>query len=92
MPGVPLVVTPRAVDVLRRALVAGRMDPERVGIRISVARGMRGEEVRTGFAEEPEPGDETLDAAGIRLFVPADLAAKDATLDVADEHDRIVLR
>lgn len=68
------------------------MDADRVGIRVSVARGMRGEDVRTGFADEPEPGDETLDAGGIRLFVPPELAARAATLDVADEHDRIVLR
>lgn len=88
----PIVVTPRAVDVLRRALDAGRMDPARVGIRVSLARGMRGSEVRTGFAEEPEPGDETVDAGGIRLFIPAEIVAGEAVLDVADEHDRIVLR
>jgi Fe-S cluster assembly iron-binding protein IscA len=87
----PLTVTPRAAQVLKRALEAGRMDPERVAIRVSVARGMRGEEVRTGFVEEAEQGDETMDAGGVRLFVPADLAAREAVLDVADEHDRIVL-
>jgi Fe-S cluster assembly iron-binding protein IscA len=92
MPGVPIVVTPRAVDVLKRALEAGRMDPARVGVRVSLARGMRGSEVRTGFAEAPEPGDETLDAGGIRLFIPAEIAAGDSVIDVADEHDRIVLR
>jgi hypothetical protein len=80
------------VDVLKRALEAGRMDPARVGIRVSLARRMRGEEIRTGFAEEPEPGDETIVAGGIRLFVTAEIAAQDAVLDVADEHDRIVLR
>lgn len=87
----PIVVTPRAVEVLRRALEAGRMDPARVGIRVSVARGPRGEEIRTGFAEEPEPGDDTIQAGGVRLYVPAALAARDATIDVAPEHDRIVL-
>ena len=68
------------------------MDPARVGIRVSLARGMRGSEVRTGFAEDPEPGDETLEADGIRLFIPPEVAAGDSVLDVADEHDRIVLR
>jgi Fe-S cluster assembly iron-binding protein IscA len=68
------------------------MDPARVGIRVSLARGMRGEEVRTGFAEEPESGDVTLDAGGVRVFVPPDIAAEEAVLDVADEHDRIILR
>jgi len=91
MPAVPLVVTPRAVEVLRRALEAGRLDARRVGIRVTLARGLRGEDVRTGFAEEAEPGDETIDAGGVRLFVPSDLASSDARLDVAAEHDRIVL-
>lgn len=92
IPGVPIVITPRAVDVLWRALEAGRMDPARVGVRVSLARGMKGSEVRTGFAEEPEPGDETLDAGGIRVFIPEEIASGESVLDVADEHDRIVLR
>jgi Fe-S cluster assembly iron-binding protein IscA len=89
---VPIVVTPRAIEVLRRALDAGRMDATRVGVRIAAARGMRGGDVRTTFAEEPEPGDETIDAEGIRLYVAAELATSGAVVDVADEHDRIVLR
>ena len=68
------------------------MDPERIGVRITVARGLRGEEVRTGFAEDPEPGDESITFEGMRLFVPSDIVARGATVDVADEHDRIVLR
>jgi Fe-S cluster assembly iron-binding protein IscA len=87
-----LDVTPRAVEVLRRALDAARLDPARTGVRVAEARGMRGSEIRTGFADEPEPGDETIDAGGIRIYVPAALARRDATIDVSDEHERIVLR
>ena len=87
----PIHVSERAIAVLRRALDAGRLDPSAVGIRVSIAQGPRGEELRTSFAERAEPGDETLDAGGITLFVPQNLAAREATLDVADEHDRIVL-
>ncbi len=82
-------VTPRAIEVLKRALGAGRLDPSEVGIRVSLARSLRGTELRTGFAEQAEPGEETIEAGGIRLFVNSDISG---TLDIGDEHDRIVLR
>ncbi|MGH2785422.1 MAG: hypothetical protein ACRDJ1_09170 [Actinomycetota bacterium] len=85
-------VTPRALAVLARALEAGRMDPGRVGIRVTIATGPRGPEVRTGFADEPEPGDVSLTLGGITLFIQAELDERGATLDVSDEHDVIVLR
>lgn len=88
----PVTVTPRAIEVLRRALEAGRMDPAVVGVRIAVGRGLRGDDVRTTFAEQPEPDDETLDAGGVRIFVAHELASREVTVDVADEHDRIVLK
>jgi hypothetical protein len=88
----PVDVTPRAVEVLRRALEAGRMDPERVGIRIALGRGLRGEEARTGFDEEAEAEERTVTIDGIRLFVPIALFEEGATIDVAEEHDRIVIR
>jgi Fe-S cluster assembly iron-binding protein IscA len=89
---VAIEVTPRAIDVLRRALEAGRLDPTEVGIRVSVAKGLKGDELRTGFAEQAEPGEEIVEAGGIRLYLSPQLAAGGATIDVADEHDRIVLR
>ena len=82
-------VTPRAIEVLRRALEAGRLDPAEAGIRVTMARSRRGAELQTGFAEQAEPGEETIEAGGIRLFVGPDISG---ILDVADEHDRIVLR
>jgi hypothetical protein len=68
------------------------MDPSQVGVRVSIADGMRGEEVRTGFAEQPEPDETTVDAGGIRLFVAAVLAERGAVIDVAAEHDQIIVR
>jgi hypothetical protein len=88
----PIEVTARAVDVLRRALEAGRLDPAAVGVRIDVGRGLRGEEVRPSFAEQAEPGDVEIEVGGLRLFVPKSLSERGATVDVADEHDRIVIR
>ena len=78
----------RAVEVLKRALEAGRMDPSTVGIRLTV--GPAGD-LRTGFADEPEPGDESVALAGLRLFVAADLAAAGLSIEVSSEHDRLVL-
>lgn len=83
---------PRAIEVLRRALEAARLDPTEVGIRLSVAAGPRGEELRPGFAEQAEPGEETVETGGIRLYISPQLSQRNATIDVADEHDRIVLR
>ena len=87
----PLQVTPRAIEVFRRAFDVGRMDPARIGIRVSIARGLKGEEVRTGFAEQPEHDEVTVEVDGLKLFLPAGLAGRDGTIDVAGEHDRIVL-
>lgn len=85
-------VTPRAVEVLRRAFELGRIDPARVGVRILLAASPRGDAVRTGFAEEPEPGETIVEAGGIRLFVPSSLADRGAVVDASDEHDQIVIR
>lgn len=84
-------MTPRAVEVLRRAFELGRMDPASVGVRISTGRGLRGEEARTGFADQPEPHEVTIEVEGLRLFVPRALEERGAVVDVADEHDRIIL-
>jgi hypothetical protein len=53
---------------------------------------LRGEEVRTGFAEQAEPDETTVEAGGIRLFVAARLAERGAVIDVAAEHDQITVR
>ena len=81
-------VTPKAIEVLKRALEAGRMDPALVGVRLSVDRGGT---LRTGFTEEPESGDATLDVGGVRLYVPPDVDG-DRVLDVTGEHDQLMLR
>jgi hypothetical protein len=86
---VAVEVTLRAIAVLKRALEAGRLDPGEAGIRVTVVKSLRGVELQTGFAEQAEPGEETIEASGIRLFVAPEISG---TLDVADEHDRIVLR
>ena len=88
MPGVPVRLSERAIVVLQRALAAARMDPSAVAIRLTL--GPAGD-LRTSFADEPEPGDSTITAEGLRVFLPASLAAADISIDVSSEHDRIVL-
>lgn len=79
-------ITPRAVEVLRRGLETARLDPSKMGVRVRVAAGA----ARVEFAEEPEDGDEVVDAGGIRVFVASSAAGK--MIDVSTEHDQIVLR
>ena len=64
------------------------MDPTEVGVRLTV--GPNGD-LRTAFADAPERGDETIELAGLRLFLSSDLASAALTVDVSSEHDRIVL-
>jgi hypothetical protein len=86
---VPIEVTPRAIEVLKRALEAGRMDPALVGVRLSIDRSGS---LRTGFAEEPEAGEETVVAGEVRVFVSAEIAAAGLVLDASVEHEQLVLR
>jgi len=87
-----VTVTPRALDVLRRALAAARLDPSTHGVRIAVARGLRGEEVRTGFSDAPEESEEVVSSGGVRLFIERTLAERNVTVDVSAEHDQIIVR
>lgn len=81
-------VTPRAAEVLRRGLETARLDPALAGIRVWLAGGA----ARTAFADEPEPGDTTVEAGGIRVYVAASVTAGGpAAIDVSAEHDTIVV-
>jgi hypothetical protein len=86
---VPVTVTSKALEVLRRALEAARLDAATTAISLRVTRGG---DVQTGFADEPDPGEQIVDEGGIRIFVPTALAEAGAVVDVSDEHDRIVVR
>lgn len=68
------------------------MDPAGVAIRVTLARGPRGEEARTAFADSLEPDEVCIERSGIRLYVPRALEERGATIDVSDEHDTIVVR
>jgi len=83
-----VVITPRAADVLRRGLDAARLDPSAFGVRVWVAAG----QARSGFADEPERGDTTVEAGGMRIFVNESVTQDGpAAIDVSAEHDQIVV-
>lgn len=90
-----LQVTEEAARVLRRALELGGVDPERGGIRLRAARSLSGGAgVQVELADGPGPGESTVEAAGLRLFVDPALIASAAgpVVDVEQPHERIVLR
>jgi len=81
-----LEITEAAGEVLERASdAAAAYNPD---ARIRIFR--RRDQVETGFADRPEPGDETLDHQGMTLYVADDVG--DGILDTTAEHDRLIVR
>ena len=83
-------VSEAAAGVIRRSLAQGGYDPADVGVRLRIAGG----EVRPRFAQAPEPTDEVVEADGVRVFVDHAIAssAETVTIDVAAEHETLVVR
>jgi Fe-S cluster assembly iron-binding protein IscA len=76
--------------VIRRSLELAGADPSAVGVRLRMAGGA----VRPRFVPAPEPGDEVVEAEGLRIFVAAALVEEigDIEIDVTDEHEQITVR
>ena len=88
-------VTPEAVEVLRRSFELTGIDPASGGVRLMPARGLGGGvSVQIEFAAEPAPGEEVVDASGVRLFVTDELeaAVPNPVVAVEPQHDRVVVR
>jgi hypothetical protein len=80
-----IAISERAREVIARASAAARrFDPE---ARIRIARD--GDGLRSGFAHAPAPGDRVLEDGDVTVYVEHGL---DGTIDVTEEHDRLVLR
>lgn len=80
-----ITFTEWAVDILGRAQQAARrFDPE---AQLRLARTSAG--VQAVLVHGPEPGDRTLDAGGVPVFVEPDL---EGLVDIEEPHDRLVLR
>lgn len=88
-------VTGDALEVLKRSLQLGRVDPEKGGIRLRATRGLTGGfTVQVELAEGPLEGEETLRNEGLNIFIGTDIteAMPDAVVGVEPEHERIVVR
>lgn len=87
-------VTGEALEVLKRSLRLGGVDPEKGGIRLRGTRGLSGGfTVQVELAEGPLEGEETLRNEGVNVFVGPDItdAMPDAVVGVEPEHERIVV-
>jgi Fe-S cluster assembly iron-binding protein IscA len=92
---VPIQVTEEAIDVLRRSLELGGIDPSAGGVRLRAAHGLGGGlDVQVELADGPLEGETTVEASDVRLFVDAGLteAIPNAVVAVEPQHETIVVR
>lgn len=88
-------VTEEAVEVLRRSLEMGGVDPDRGGVRLRGAHGLGGGfDVQVELAEAPLEAESVVDAGGVRLFVSPEVTAAlpDSVVAVEPQHQIIVVR
>jgi Fe-S cluster assembly iron-binding protein IscA len=88
-------VTGEAIEVLKRSLELGNVDPESGGVRLRGARGLGGGiDVQVELADGPSEGESIVEAAGIRIFVDASVSDSfaEAIVAVEPQHDTIVVR
>jgi Fe-S cluster assembly iron-binding protein IscA len=88
-------VTDEAAELLSRSLVMGGVDAANGGVRLRAAKALGGGvDVQVELADSPLPGETTIEAEGVRIFVDPDVTATipDAVVAVEPQHDRIVVR
>ncbi|MGH2734576.1 MAG: hypothetical protein ACRDKZ_03265 [Actinomycetota bacterium] len=91
----PIEITDEAVEVLRRSLSLGGVDPSTGGIRLRTAKGLGGGvDVQVELAEGPLDGDEIVERSGLRVFVDPVVtkAIPNALVAVEPQHDLVVVR
>ena len=88
-------VTDEAVEVLRRSIELGGVDPTTGGVRLRAARGLGGgSSVQVELAEGPLEGESVVERGGVRIFVDPSLteAIPDPIVALEPQHERIVVR
>jgi hypothetical protein len=88
-------VTEEAAEVLLRSLGLAGVDASSGGIRLRGARSLGGGfDVQVELAEEPGPGEDVIEAHGVRIFVGAEVreAMPNAVVDLELQHDVVVVR
>ncbi len=88
-------VTAEAVELLRRSLELGGVDPRRGGARLRPARALGGGvDVQVELAEGPLEGETIVETGGVRLFVDPELtrAISRPIVTVEPQHEVVVVR
>jgi Fe-S cluster assembly iron-binding protein IscA len=88
-------ITDEAVELLKRSMQLGSIDPASGGVRLRAARGLGGGlDVQVEFAQEALEGEDLVETAGLRLFVDPEIvrAIPHAVVAVEPQHDVVVVR
>ena len=88
-------ITQEAVEVLKRSLELGGVDPATGGIRLRGATGLGGGfDVQVELADGPREEESTIEADGIRVFIDPSIpkAFPDAVVALEPQHDVVVVR
>lgn len=88
-------ITEEAVEVLRKSIALGGVDPASGGVRLRAARGLGGgSSVQVELAEGPLEGESIVERGGVRIFVDPSLteAIPDPIVALEPQHERIVVR
>lgn len=92
---VGIEVSEEAVEVLKRSIELGGVDPATGGVRLRAARDLGGGmKVQVELAGAPGEDESVVETRGIRLFIANELtqAMPNATVEVEPTHDLIVVR
>ena len=90
-----LEVTPEAIEVLKRSLELGSVDPAKGGIRLRGSKALGGGfDVQVELADGAGPDEQTIEAGGIRLFVDPRVteAIPDPIVTLEPQHEVVVVR
>lgn len=91
----PIEITDEAIEVLRRSLSLGGVDPARGGVRLRAARTLGGGvDIQVELADGPMDREEVLERDGVRVFVDPGVTQEipNAVVTVEPQHDMIVVR
>jgi Fe-S cluster assembly iron-binding protein IscA len=91
----PVEVTEEAIEILRRSLELGGVEPSTGGIRLRAARGLGGGiDVQVELASEASEGETTIEEDGVRIFIDPAVteAIPDAIVTVEPQHEIVVVR
>lgn len=89
-------VTPEAAAVLRRSVEMGRLDTSAgQGVRLRGSKALGGGfDVQVELADGPLPGDTTIQAGGVNVYVGPEVteAIPEAVVALEPQHEIVVVR